>query len=482
MAGITDEGLEIKRLPDIRDSIRRNATDIFSDLVPAGDVLDTSEASTIGRLVNIAALSETDLWEAIQEVYLAFDPNSASGIALDNLVALSGIVRRGATASTARVLLRATSGIIVPQNSVVSSSLTNTQFNIIEDVIFDSTNVVGVSIGLQTVAEGSVYEITYQDSNNTVAFSYTAQAGDVSLDILNALTNQINTNLGTLLTANVSGDFIEIEADNQVSQASYSVTGTLYFNKTVKGTTVEAAEVGPKQQSKGTIDVIATPVSGWDSVEQITSTVVGSLGETDAELRARFNETKYTRGSNIMEALRSQLLNVDGVTDVRVYENETNSTDANGLPPHSFRVLIRGGLEEEIAYTIWRNKPAGIATSGNVVVEILDQQGNLKPVYLQRPEFIDIYVSVAVTTDRDFPTNGVEQIRGAIFEYIRDNAGVGEPVNYSRLYTPVNSVPGHFVDSLFVDTTASPTGTSNISINFDQIAKLELGNIEVTAT
>jgi uncharacterized phage protein gp47/JayE len=84
-----------------------------------------------------------------------------------------------------------------------------------------------------------------------------------------------------------------------------------------------------------------------------------------------------------------------------------------------------------------------------------------------------------VQTDSSFPPNGAEQLRSALFDYIKSQSTVGQNVVYSRLYTPINSIPGHEVNSLFIGDSVSPSGTSNIVINFDQVAKIEIGNIEV---
>jgi hypothetical protein len=50
MAGLTSAGLDIKRVTDVRVDLRRKAVEFFNDLVPEGEVLDTSSASTVGRL------------------------------------------------------------------------------------------------------------------------------------------------------------------------------------------------------------------------------------------------------------------------------------------------------------------------------------------------------------------------------------------------------------------------------------------------
>lgn len=481
MAGLTPQGLEIKRLSEVRDSLRQEAIGIFNDLISEGDILDTSSASTLGRLIGLVSPSETDLWEAMQEVYLAFDPNSAEGIALDNLVAFSGIVRSGATPSTARVLLSGNYNITIPSGSLVSSSYTNNRFEIPSDVVLDENNLVGFVVQVQAVQDLATYTITYKDSANTVNLSYTSNGTATEEDILNGLAAAVNDNYGTILTATVVGSTLEIIADDLVTQTSYELTSNLFFSKITKGITVACTENGPIEQATGTIDTIATPIFGWDTVTQIGPATVGSLRESDVALRARFNNAKYTRGSNIIDALYSDLISLDGVEDVIIYENLTTVVDEKGIPPHAFMVLIRGGLEEEIAEAIWRNRPAGITTHGNSVFLITDIFGNLKEVYFQRPTFVDIYVSVQVTTDSNFPPDGVEQIRSALFDYIQTQSTVGRDVIYSRLYTPINSVPGHQVDSLTLGLSASPTGTSNLVIDFDQVAKLEIGNIEVNA-
>lgn len=479
MAGLTSEGLEIKRLSQVREDLRRQAIEFFNDLVPSGDVLDTSSSSTIGRLIGLVSPSETDLWEALQEVYLSFDPNSAQGIALDNLVALSGIVRNGASSSTARVLLSGDYGITISQSSLVTSSYTNNRFELPVDVVLDEDGAIGFSARIQTVQNSTDYTVTYSDGTNTVNLTYTSTSEATEQDILDGLAAVINNNYGSILTATVVGATLEVIADDLVTQNNYSVSSNLFFSKVTKGITVVCTEVGPVEQNTGTIDTISTPIFGWDSVEQFEPAVVGSQRETDTQLRERFNSAKYTRGSNILDALYSDLISLDGVQNVTIYENVTPNVDAKGIPPHAFMVLVRGGLEQEIAEAIWRNRPAGITTHGNSTFLITDIFGNLKEVYFQRPTFVDIYVSASLTTDDDFPPNGFEQVRSAIFDYIKKNAEVGENVIYSRLYTPLNSVPGHQVDSLTIGFSVNPTGTSNLTLNYDEIAKLEIGNIEV---
>lgn len=482
MAGLTKQGLEIKRLNDIRSELRAEALDLFSDLLEEGEVLDTSSSSTIGRLIGLVSPLHADLWEGLLEVYSAFDPNSASGIALDNLVALAGIVRKGATRSTARALVSGSYGIEIPENSVVSSSYTNNNFETPVSVLLDENNAVGFSAKVQLVSDNTDYTVSYTDGTNTVDLTYTSQVNSTAQDIVLGLAEVINSNYGSILTATVDVDTLHVITKDLVTQNSYTLSSNLFFSEITKGVTLVATEFGPIEQEVGTIDTIKTPVFGWSSLQQIEPTVVGELRETDSMLRERFNESKYTRGSNILDALYADLISLSGVENITIYENTTNTTDSKGLPAHSFMVLIRGGLENEIAEAIWRNRPAGITTHGNSVYLIRDVFNNEKEVRFQRPTFVDIFISVTLTTDEDFPADGVERVKSALFNYIKTNADVGEEVVYSRLYTPLNSVLGHQVDELTLGFSENPVGTSNLTLDYDKIAKLEISNIEVTVT
>jgi uncharacterized phage protein gp47/JayE len=57
---------------------------------------------------------------------------------------------------------------------------------------------------------------------------------------------------------------------------------------------------------------------------------------------------------------------------------------------------------------------------------------------------------------------------------------IGDDVIYSRLYSPINAVPGFTVNSLKIGTAPSPTGVVNIPITFDHVATITADKITVT--
>src|SRR5690606_23821528 len=122
MAGLTPEGLTVPRLPEVVEELRDKAREIWADTVPEGEVVNVEDNSAIGRQIGVVAPSGADLWEAVQQVYDAFNPNTAVGVALDNIVALGGITRIPSSPTRATCLVTGNTNIIIPANSKVTSS------------------------------------------------------------------------------------------------------------------------------------------------------------------------------------------------------------------------------------------------------------------------------------------------------------------------------------------------------------------------
>lgn len=480
MAGVEQTGFVLKRLPEILLELRQEAVEIFQDLVEPGDIVDTSDSSALGRLIALVSPSDADLWEAAQEVYAAFDPNSAQGIALDNLVAYAGITREGVSFSTSSVLVSGDIGTFITPGSVVSSPTSGERFNIPSGVGLTPTFASGITVTILTVTNSTVYSITYAGTTNTQTISYTSDASATLEEILNGLSSAITSGHPTL-TSSVVGTTLIVDKIDAFQSVTFTASSNIGITKVRKIVEVVAENPGPIEQQANTINTITTPILGWDSVTNLTATSLGSLEETDEELRLRFRNSKFERATNTLDAIYSALVGVDGVEEVIIYENDTDVTDSNGVPPHSFLPIVVGGTSVEIADAIWQNKPIGILSYGNTTVSVEDIQGFPHDVSFSRPEPVVIYITINLTTDEFFPANGEDLIKQSIVDYFNSEFGVGDDVIYSRLYTPINTVPGHQVDSLFVATTPAPVATSNIVIDFDEIASISDVNIIINS-
>ena len=484
--GVTDAGFVIKRLNDLLREKRQRAVQLFQDLVQEeGDVVDTSESSLLGRLIALDVVGDADLWELGQDCWNSFDPNSATGISLDNLVQYSGISRFNATPSTATGLFVGNNGVLIPSGSAVSDVNTNNQFFVQGSVALSPSQASGINVTVVNVLNNTQYAITYTTSNGLAnTATYTSSASATNSEILNGLKAAIDLN-HPLLTATIPfGDGLVIWRVDVFQVSNFSVSAGLLINKVGKLGQLTCSVNGAVEQEANTLNTILTPVLGWDSVTNPVAASPGRLTETDEELRIRFRNTKLERSSNILDSLYSALLNIPNVEEVAIYENDTDVTDANGVSPHSFFPVILGGSSQVIAETIWRNKPMGISSEGNTVVTVTDSQGFTHDIGFERPNPVTVYIDITLSLDTEsltpFPGDGADQIRAEIISYAKANFGVGRDIIYSRLFTPINKIAGHQVDSLFIGTSPAPSGTSNIAVAFNEIGSFESVNINVT--
>lgn len=483
MAGLTDSGLDILRLPEILAVLRQRGVDAFQDLVSPGDQVDTSDSSAIGRVIGIISEPLSDLWEVAQQVYSAFDPNSASGIALDNLVALGGLVRQQQTFSTTQELLTGDNGTTLQPGLVFGSTVSAYQWSLLPTVVLTPTSATGVGVFPSTIADSTLYTLTYSTNSTTNTVSYTSGVDATRDSIVAGMASVIASSHPTLsaaVTGTGSTGILYVQRVDEFSTVDFTSSSNIAISKVMKIGEVQASVTGPISADVNTITNILTPVIGLDSATNIVAASLGRNIETDEELRNRFRDAKFERASNIIEALYSALINLEGVEEVVIYENDTDVTDIRGVPPHSFMPILLGGTGSDIANAIWENKPMGIRSFGDTVVTIYDTQGFAHNIGYERPDPVPVYININITTDPNFSGSGVDQIKSAIVSYFDQNQGIGDDVVYSRLYTPINSVPNFQVDSLTIGTSPSPTGTSNILIDFSQIATISATNIIIS--
>lgn len=471
MAGVTNQGFEIKRLRRVISDLEAEARNQY------GGEIETDVNTVLGRALRIDAPSLADLWEAAEEVYNSFNPDKASGVSLDALVALSGLTRFPARATTSPVVLVADKDTVLPTGSIARSSFTNNDFELSEPVFFNLRNVVALQVEPVNAIPGDVYRINYD--NSTVA--YEAQEGDTVEDVAQGIANAFDGI--AIFETSIDEDDLKIAyiaSDETFRTHNYELSANVVAREVTKLGNVRALETGPKQQPVETIDTVAEPINGWISISNPVDASVGALRETDEELRIRFANSKETRASNTLEAIYSDILGLLGVDEVTAYENDTPEVDERGFPPHSIVVLVEGGSSLEIGKVIWRNKPAGIQTFGNTFVTVTDSQGFNQIINFIRPVEVPVYIDLEITALQGFESNGDDLIKDALIGFLDSQYGVGDNIIYSRLYTPINSVPNHQIENMLIGTDPNNLSKDNIEVPFDGIARSRTTYINVT--
>ena len=339
---------------------------------------------------------------------------------------------------------------------------------------------------LWEIAEGA-YNATDPDRATGVALS--------NLVKLNRITRQ--EALATSVMLNCTGTAnVTVQAGQRVSNGAGRTVLTreaFTFNQSGMGNVLadlvtEQGELltGPIPIDAATMTSIETPVSGWDTV---TNTLAGTLGrnrEEDGPLRIRRARSTAASSQNLLESMIGALGDITGVTSLTVLENDSDTTDSDGVPAHSFEVIITGGSDGDIVNTIWANKPFGIGSFGSSSAIVNDSQGLPHTIRFTRPTLVPIFVDITLNKRTGYPADGDDTIKQAIVDYANgvSVAGRGFPpgsnVIYSELYTPINTVPNHDITALTIGISANPTGEVNIPITIRQASQFLVANINIT--
>lgn len=246
----------------------------------------------------------------------------------------------------------------------------------------------------------------------------------------------------------------------------------------------ECSEGGAITAQPNTITTIVTPVYGWLSVTNNYNATPGSNQETDAELRARFANSTSISSTSIFDSLLSSIQTLDGVTRVKGYENDTGSTDANGIPAHSVCFIVEGGDDTEIGTEILFKKTPGCGTYGDESVTLTTSSGTQTTINFYRPTYKNVYVRVTIHTLSGYNSSYADMIKSAIVDYI-NSLGISDSVYRSVLWSVAISQMGEITSPAYsvVSVQTSTDGTtftdSDVSILFNEAAQSSLSNVTV---
>lgn len=141
--------------------------------------------------------------------------------------------------------------------------------------------------------------------------------------------------------------------------------------------------IGAIAAGANTINSIATPILGWQTVNNSSAAATGNAVETDAQLRVRQAASVALPSVAIFTGITAAIAQVTGVTRVTPYENATNTSDGNGIPANTLAFVVEGGWQSDsgvaIGKAIASKIPPGIPTyrtgSGGNTQTITDANG-----------------------------------------------------------------------------------------------------------
>jgi uncharacterized phage protein gp47/JayE len=353
-----------------------------------------------------------------------------------------------------------------------------------DDVTIGRTTTARASIAPDTPSPGGgeVYDVTI----DSVLYTYTADPGDTVAAVIDALVSSITGGSWGGTASNDNDTYLDLEDTVTSFDLDFSATWAL---NVISSPGLFSCDVdGPIPAPTGTLIIIVTPISGWDSVTNPNAGILGRDVETDSEFRSR-REQSLLSGNGTDEAIRANVLNnVDGVTSCSVTSNRTLVTDGEGRPAKSFETIVIGGTDQDIGDEIWTSMPSGIEPYGDIAIVVVDSEGRNQDVNFSRP--VDQYIHVRVKRDfyaeESYPADGDDQIKDAIVAWAATEYDLGKDVIRQRISIPVYSVPGVGEIEIAIDATANPGDPPtyalvDIPISAKEIAVFDTSRILVEA-
>lgn len=274
--------------------------------------------------------------------------------------------------------------------------------------------------------------------------------------------------------------------------------GTLVF-ATVADAVIEdagTAFVDAACGSKGEIDPetntvtrILDPVAGWRGALNSETVSLGSAEETEEELRFRQQRSTSLTSYRQIDAIYAAVMNVPGVIWCRAYQNDRHYPfDARGIPFKEVAVVAEGGNDKEIFDALFLRFPVTVLGYGNQTMIRYDSQGVSYPIAFSRPVEVPVWVEIdlEVTTRADFPDEYKQAVANEILNYARyggegndDGFPPGADIVRSRLYTPINRVPGHRIVSVKLGVAEGKYAETDIPVAWNKVGRFAYERIIV---
>lgn len=279
---------------------------------------------------------------------------------------------------------------------------------------------------------------------------------------------------GAIIAAGVAED----EQGNK-----WDLPANVKFTAPTISVTARCEDLGSVEAPAGTITKINTPQKGWTAVTNDVPAVVGQPVETDAQLNARQSISVAIPSQNMVDSTIAGIASVSGVTRYKVYDNDSNLTDDNGIPGHSIAAVVEGGLDEEVAEQIYLRKGPGGGTYGSSSATFVNSDGLPNVIKFSRPIYTNVDVTVTVRAGTGYSSVILGRIKENIETYI-SSLDIGTDVSATGILSAITAAiekpqnPAFSLVSLTLGKTGGTPGMTDVAIDWNAVASV--GTVSVT--
>lgn len=276
---------------------------------------------------------------------------------------------------------------------------------------------------------------------------------------------------GTIVSDPIAGGQVALDSEQVIAPSATELASCT------------ALEPGPLAFEADTITKIDNPVYGLESVNNPAKAVPGQNEETDVELRARRWQAATVTASTNDGAIFKAVADIQESTDTKVHSNKTPDVDSFGVPPGQIWVINEGASDADVAKAIYDHTSAGIGWYGSVTEPYIDPDSlDSYDIKFSRTTYFDIFFTINLKLNKEFgeyPGDGKEQIQQNIVTYFAQFQKLSIDVINSRIYTPINLVPGHSINSVLMGIAPTPTLEDDITMALNEKAITEAAKILV---
>jgi len=253
---------------------------------------------------------------------------------------------------------------------------------------------------------------------------------------------------------------------------------------------------GPIACPAGTLNIVYQAIFGWDSIANAADGVLGRNVESPSEFEARRSQSTAINSTGQLPAILGAVLQVSGVLDAYVTENDAATPATIGgvtIGANSLYVCVVGGSSQDVANAIWSRKAPGCGYTGNTSVVVYDPSPAYVPpvpsytVLYQIPTDISYTVLVTIRDSAAVPSDALGQIQAAIVAAFAgadggSRAKIGSLLLASRYYAPIIALGSWAQQIISVQIGRTAVGasvTGSISGNTLTVSAVASGTVAV---
>lgn len=413
-----------------------------------------------------------------------YDIFKASGVGLAKITSSRSVYRKLGQNANATCICYGNENTTIPigtqvkknDGTIFQTQTTNTiTKNKAQQIIFEPINIANnIIFSLKIVG---------------IVFSYTANSSDTADSIVNNFINQIQSNISLINILQVvnDGSKLKISTLNLVKSYSFDVVSNFSIYEVGSPIYFYCVDSGVIEVPANAINKINTAVVGFSSVNNLVEGTAGTLAEDDTDLRLRsLGDGIYAQATCTPLGLQNALINIQGVTYAKVYDNKSDLPDADGYLPHSVIAVVEGGDENEIGNVLRgisgnSGVAGGIETNGSVTIPYIDPFGVQHNFYIERP--ITKYIHIRLTLsgvqggDYSFLNDITTQtdIKNLVADFGNNTFNIGNDI---RKYDILNAVTGLYRGLINITIELAKTTLINGVPTFANIDNLSIARLE----